>query len=255
MKKQYYFLLLFALFFCFEYGFIALPGSSSVAPSVIAHRGDSANAPENSLSAFKLAIRRGADCIEVDIRNTADRIPVAAHDDRLKQPVISEQGFRCNFISEVSCEQLSSLCTLEELLKLNQNQLLLNLDLKVPEAASESIRLLQSYGSCDRCMITSPDPEILQQIKRKEPRITTILLLSSHSDFRKYQEYKTAPYIDGFSVKSRYVTASMVLAVHRRGKFIMAWTVNSTGELRRMQRLSVDGIITDDPAHALSVLP
>ena len=239
---------------CFEYGFITLPGQIPVIPSVIAHRGDSANAPDNSHMAFCLAIRSGADCLEADIQNTADGIPVAAHDNRLRQPVLSKDGIAHNYISEVSSRQLPSLCSLEQLLILNQNSIDLNLDLKAADAVEETIRLLQKYGACKHSMITSASPNTLQQIKLTEPRIATVLLLSSFSDFEKYAKYQNKSYVDGFSVKSCHITASLVSAIHRRGKFILAWTVNSEAELCRMQQLSVDGIITDDPSRALSVL-
>ena len=47
---------------------------------VIAHRGSSAEAPENTLLAFEAAVRRGADAVELDVRLTADGAPVVIHD-------------------------------------------------------------------------------------------------------------------------------------------------------------------------------
>jgi len=49
-------------------------------PLIIAHRGDSANAPENTMAAFRLALEKGADGIELDVMLSADGVPVVIHD-------------------------------------------------------------------------------------------------------------------------------------------------------------------------------
>ncbi|HXG68032.1 MAG TPA: glycerophosphodiester phosphodiesterase family protein [Blastocatellia bacterium] len=69
-----------------EYGSLNKPGAkSSSRPLVIAHRGASGLAPENTLAAFRLAIALGADGVEMDVQMTADGVPVVIHDKRLNR--------------------------------------------------------------------------------------------------------------------------------------------------------------------------
>lgn len=64
---------------------IGPPSDDAARPLVVAHRGASADAPENTLAAFELAGRQGADGIEFDVRLAADGVPVCIHDETLRR--------------------------------------------------------------------------------------------------------------------------------------------------------------------------
>jgi glycerophosphoryl diester phosphodiesterase len=68
---------------------------------IIAHRGASGEAPENTIPAFELALRQGADAIELDVRLTADGVPVVLHD-----PTLDRTTSRQGFLRAVTADQL-----------------------------------------------------------------------------------------------------------------------------------------------------
>lgn len=244
MKIRYIVLIIFLLYACFEFGLFPLPESKYSQPDIIAHRGDSENAPENTLSAFVHAIHRGADTVELDIRETKDGVLIALHDNNLRR----QTGKNCN-ITNVTCEQLTgfNICTLEEVFALCKGRIRFLLDLKVPGAEEKVESLIQKYDLSASCEIASKDTYTLHKIKEKNQDITTLLLVSSVQDHffsKDFAQYKES--IDGYSIRSRYITASLVRFLHRKDKIIYAWTVNSTAEIQRMRHLGVDGIITDN---------
>lgn len=262
MKKK-----IFAFFFlciCVEYGFIPPIFVSENKPLIIAHRGASAHAPENTLPAFDLAIRHNADAIEVDVRRTKDQIPVALHDASL----LRVTGADC-LVADITFRQLSRLSirsdnsshasavSLENVLNFCKNKVPLHLDLKIPGSEQQIVSLIQKYDLSGQCRIISSDPSVLQHIKELDPQITTVLLIPSfHSlsiclcETLCYRAPQPADDIDCYSVKSRLLTASFVRIMHKNRKQIYAWTVNSKAELIRMKRLGVDAVITDDPQKA-----
>ncbi len=259
MKKYLFLFLILILFLCFQYGLIPFSGHSPDSARIIAHRGDSAHAPENTIPAFLSAIQSGADSIEMDIRCTRDDVPVVFHDANLRRLT----GSNC-FVADLNCtdflshplalsEPVSNYpqatpCTLEDAIALCSNHpgLCLHLELKVSGIEEKVVSLLQKYDSVCSYEISSADPAVLKKIKQIDPDTETFLLLSSVSDIRDYILQATAD-IDGISVRSLYVTALLTSIARKRGHKIYAWTVNDTFRLRRLCRLHVNGIITDNP--------
>ncbi len=232
-------------------------------PLITAHRGDSSHAPENTLSAFDLAIQSGADCIEMDVRRTKDGVLVVLHDDNLKRLTgydVSVRNLDCREVTRLHIEnpdfparKNTQICTLEDALSYCQGKVLLNLDLKIPDAEEKVVSLIQKYDLSDDCEITAQDASCLMRIKALDPRIRTILLIlpSSAYDIEDPAcDFTDKPFIDGISIRSDYITASLVRSIHRKEKVIYAWTVNSRRSIERMCRLGVDCIITDRPSKA-----
>src|SRR5215216_1412155 len=115
-------------------------------PLIIAHRGASAVAPENTLAAFEAAIAAGADGIEFDVRLSRDGVPVVIHDDTLYRTA----GVRGR-VADMSVDQLNqfevpSVAQLFELFKANKLILYLELKDKQIELTEECCRLVEQYG-------------------------------------------------------------------------------------------------------------
>ena len=72
--------------------------------------------------------------------------------------------------------------------------------------------------------------------------------------YQIYRGYLEDDLIDFFSIRSNLVTKSVSSEIHKSGKEIHVWTVNSKNELERMKRLGVDNVITDDPSYSKEVL-
>lgn len=228
----------------------------SVEPVVVAHRGASADAPENTIYAFAAAMESGAGGIELDIQQTADGVPVVTHDLNLKR--ISGWNKK---ISDVTYEELRDLdvgswfdpiygeariMTLEEVLLFTGGEIFLNIELKSDaqgECLEEKVAdLIVQYGMENRCCITSFSYQSLKIIKEYCPEIRTGFLMSY-----AYGNFYSLEAADAFSIKSMFINQQVVSNAHQKGKEVYAWTVNSVPEMQRMLNLGVDHIITDKP--------
>ena len=260
MKKNLFYTTVFItiLHLCFYYIPFSTPLTSYV--RIIAHRGDSTHAPENTIPAIMSAINNKADCIELDVRCTKDGIPIVFHDATLLRLTgvkaeVSNLTYReitsypLLYANAFSSYPQTTTCSLEDVLLLVKKHpgLCLHLELKASGTEEKVVSLLQKYDSVCCYKISSTDPSILQTIHRIAPSLKTTLVLTSAGDVIKYctQPPET---IDSISVKSRFVTSPLIHLAHRRGHKIYAWTVNEPPSARRLIRIGIDGLITDDPS-------
>ncbi len=278
MKKFFPLFLFFSLsliYAGFQFGLLGFWFGNAASPDVIAHRGDCAHAPENTLIAFRLALQKGADGIELDVQNTKDRIPLVFHDSTLKR-IFSDNSrvdemtvFELKKLApEADSSQSSSvspLCTLEEVLRLRRlyPEARFHLDLKSPDAKEKVVSLIEKYDLSDHCEIASQDPSVLKCIKELNPDIHTVLLISSYKNLAAYKYgdifslfphtgvVPSPEYVDGISVRSSLLSLSLIRYAHQRNQSVYAWTVNSDSEIRRMCQLGADSIITDNPSYAM----
>lgn len=229
---------------------------------ITAHRGASHEAPENTRVAIALAIAEGADYVEIDVRRTADGVPVLMHD----RTLFRTTGI-ANDIDNVTYAELASydaggryakeftgetVPNLRAILEDYGRKIKFNIELKDGEdegLAGAVVALIEAYGLEERCVISSSSYAQLERVKRANQKIKTGYILSLV--YGKIYGYDAA---DFFSVRSGYVTEHMTEQAHKNGKEVHAWTVNKAGEMRRMKEMGVDNIITDRPAYARSVL-
>lgn len=227
---------------------------------ITAHRGASYGAPENTRASIMLALAEQADCIEIDVRMTADGVPVLMHD----RAMFRTTGEMKN-VDQVTYREISSynagvrygevfaketVPALEDVLIEFGKNVRFNIELKENGALAPAVvKLIEEYGLESSCAITSDSYEQLEQVKKLNAEIKTGYILS-----RVYGEIYGYEAADFFSVKSEYITAQMVKGIHNKGKEIHAWTVNKAYELERMKELGVDNIITDKPAYAKEIV-
>ncbi len=258
-------------------------------PRVIAHRGASLAAPENTLPAFELAIAAGAGMIETDAQLTADDEVVLAHDAdlsrttgvpgligslRLDQIRARDAGFS---FRPIGCEDFPfrgrglGIPTLQELLDLlaSHPAVLLNLEIKAQGAelaqartralVTRSIAILSGNGMLDRTLLSSFEPAALSIAQAVEPRIAMALVVSRRADFdaalaRAVEAGCVAIHPDDALLGSGNAARGAVAAAHRRGLRVNVWTVDREERMRDMIAAGVDGIITNDPARLRRVI-
>lgn len=222
---------------------------------LLAHRGASTAAPENTLEAFQAAINQYADWVELDVRQTADGILVVSHDENLKRTC----GVDVN-ICDVNYDDIkdfdhgswfspefasSRVCTLEEALQLCEGKVKMNIELK-PDSKShgmeqQTIELIKANGMTDESAIACLDYAVLDTVKEIDPDIKTIFNMTI-----AYGEISQLDAVDIYSVDEACITSKLVKDVHNSGKVIYAWTVNDTSNMQNMVSLGVDGMLTDD---------
>ena len=231
---------------------------------VVAHKGYSTKAPENTLSAFETAIDCGAaDMIEFDVRSTKDGVPVVIHDASILKAcgvdkevydlTLSElQAYAANYqFTDGSFDEVVP--TLEAVLKDCSGRIGLLVEIKAsdrsPDLPAQIIDLLRKYGCLDQAVIQSGSYEALCQVKDVCPEIPCGLIMAIGIG-----SYYDMPNVDFFSVEHTFVSESIVQAIHDRGKQIYVWTVNEDVFLEKMRFLGADAIITDKPEYVSDTL-
>ncbi len=199
---------------------------------IVAHRGASAEAPENTPEAFAKAIELGAELIEFDVRRDAGGKLVISHDPiRTPGPRVPALRFP----------------TLEDTLQLTQGRIQLDVELKEPECEWDAIDLLLRYFSLDEFCITSFLAPTLQATRAIHPDIRTGLI------FAKWN--------DGVRAACRSSDADLLVPhyslldkAEQIGKPLFVWTVDDL-ELTRalLGRPLVEAVITNNPRRALAI--
>ena len=233
-------------------------------PTVMAHRGLSADAPENTLYAFSDAISVGADFIELDVQQTKDGVLVVMHDSNLKRTTgVNKDIWDVNYADIQDLDAGSwfdpayanaRIPTLEETLQFVDKRAKLNIEIKPTKHGSDTLEqdvanLITEYHYTDACYVTSFSYGSLKKVKEVNPDIRTGYLMSV-----AYGQFYSLQYADAFSLNKVFVTSQVVNAAHQQGKQIFAWTVNSVSEVRSLCNLHVDSIITDDPVMVQNVV-
>jgi glycerophosphoryl diester phosphodiesterase len=229
------------------------------APWVIAHRGASGHAPENTLAAFERALQLGAGFIETDVHLTRDARFVAIHDSTLERTTngtgavhdftlaqLRELDAGKWFDREFMDERIP---TLEEVLAFsNKNDVVFYLEIKYDAAWGMHhalVSALQNAQSAARTVVISFDPRTLLAIYKLDPTLMLGLLVEKES--ADAANAAVAVGARQLCPAASMVTPEFVRKIHDEGLHVAAWTVNSADEMRTMMSAGVDGIMTDFP--------
>lgn len=230
---------------------------------ITAHRGSSKQAPENTLPAIEAAIDEMADFCEIDVQMTADGQIVVCHDLNLKRLAGVDRRLGDMTFDQVKSLDVGSymgeafagtrIPALEEVLRAAKGRIRLNIELKnigndtdLPERTAA---MILEWDMQEQCVITSVKLKYLERVKAVSPDIRTGYILPA-----AYGRYYHSPAFDFISIRSSFVTRSLVERCHEEGKAVHVWTVNQLSEMEQMRLLGVDNIITDYPAKAREVL-
>src|SRR6266850_2611925 len=229
---------------------------------VTAHRGSSARAPENTLSAVRQAITDGADFAEIDVQTTADGELVVLHDGdlmrmagdsrRLRDLTLSQakeldvgEKFNGKFLGE-------RIPTLAEVIRLSRGRIQLNIELKYnwpdPTLAGKVVELLHREAFLTNCIITSLDPAALAEVQRLAPelKVGQIVTASVGNVTRLPGQI--------LSVNKRAATRRFIQQARTAGKEVHVWTLNKTGDMLLTIESGAQNLITDHPDVAVRLL-
>ncbi len=223
---------------------------------VTAHRGASVYYPENTMSAFIGAKELGADWVELDVQQTKDGKIIVMHDTNLKRTT----GFNEN-TWEVNYDEIKNLDAgshLNEKFKdekiplfddvvrwAKENNMKLNVELKPTgheqDFEAQVVDIIKKYNYQSNCVITSQIYSVLENVKKYDDSIETVYVMSL-----AYGDITSLDKADHFSIEATSVTEQLVSRVHKEGKQIYVWTVNTEENIKKMIDLKVDNIITDN---------
>lgn len=212
---------------------------------LIGHRGAAGLEPENTLAAFREAVRIGVDGVELDVRCVGGEL-VVFHDEQLDRTTDGHGA-----LANASLESLRRLDaghgervpTLEEVLAAVPERVLVNVELKGPGTAAAAADLLA--GSRRRLLVSSFDHERLRAFRARCPHTPVAPLVGAWSSGVE----ALARSLNAWSVNLawRVVTAARVAEVRSWGCRCLVFTVNSVARARRLRAMGADGIFTDYP--------
>jgi glycerophosphoryl diester phosphodiesterase len=223
----------------------------------IAHRGASAYAQENSAESFRKAFELGSDMIEIDIRITADNVPVIGHDSSLKRLYgLDTQISDLTFAELQAATQSSPIMTFEETATIcRELHLGLYLDIKEMnwQAAESILDSLQRHSLMKHNIFGSFRPDHIAEIKAHRPdALTSILFSSIHIDPVALAQSVNADYVhpcweNRAPEPHKLLTPDWMKRVRDAGLGIVCWHEERPSEIEALWNLGVDAICSDMP--------
>lgn len=230
---------------------------------VIAHRGASRAAPENTLSAMKKAIEYGADYAECDVFQTKDGEIVLFHDEEMERTTGQEGMIWDYTLAELKELEVGSwfskefkgepIPTLREVIQLVKGKIKLNIEVKVsgndPDIVQKVVDIIRSENIAKECMVTSFEKPVIEKVKEIAPELITGFIFD--------EEHPPDIFEGNWEVvcsKRNIVDKAFVQKAKQNGKKLFVWTVNYPAEMKKFIALGVDGIITDVPGILREIL-
>lgn len=245
---------------------------------VIGHRGASADAPENTLAAFALALDGDADGVEFDVRLARDGVPVVIHDATLRRTGLLDAGVNTMSSSELSDidvgtwfnrhspsgardayarERVPTLRQTLELVGLRSRAIYV--EMKCERAcdyaplAGSVVKLIRECELINSAVVKCFAHEALVEVKRLAPEIRTAALFERKLTrpfvpARKIIAQAVACGANEISLHHTLLSRAVVEAARTRGLHVVVWTVDHPSWLRRVRELSLRAVITNRPA-------
>jgi glycerophosphoryl diester phosphodiesterase len=233
-------------------------------PGIIAHRGYSAVAPENTLAALAAALDAGADMIEVDVARSADGELVLIHDEALERTTNGRGLVAARTLAELRRLDAGSwfdprfagerLPTLAEALELVRAWAPINLEIK-PEAVSRAdagvetllLATVRDFGLQEEVLVSSFHPLALWRLSKMTPRLPLAsLLYPPHHGHKKPGEIVAEVGADALHLADHQVAERLAdLQAAARGVPWRVYTVNDAARFRELAAAGVDAVFTD----------
>ena len=232
---------------------------------VIAHRGASAYAPENTLTAFALAADMGAEMSELDVICTSDGKLVVFHDDTTGRWESTDRVVRDITYADMQSLDIRGdrVPLLAEVLDLARTRgMRLNVELKHAGVAGPVLAAIHDARMTDAVIISSFEPLALHEVRAADARIALAYLMGSDTwhPLTRLREFWPMPALKQYGCQAWHPYRALpgiavsIANVRRAGYAVNVWTVNDEAEMRRFALLHVDGIITDKPDVARSLI-
>lgn len=249
-------------------------------PLIIAHRGASLSAPENTIAAFSNAIADGAEGIEFDVRMSKDGVPIVFHDSNLLRIAgkdVRVSTIRYSELSEVdvgswfntahpalgaaafSMERIPTLTAVMDLLAGFAGAIYVELkgaNKDMSKLAAAVGKVLAGYSNRSALIVKSFNLEAVLQVRAVSQGIETAALFkpnimrlmrkeSQLINIAKEMEF------DRLSIHFSLASKKLMKLADAAGMPVTIWTVDSPRWIKRSIMLGIDSIITNDPAGQL----
>jgi glycerophosphoryl diester phosphodiesterase len=229
---------------------------------IYGHRGASAYAPMNTIPAFELAAKQGADGIELDVHLTKDGELVVFHDF-----IVDEHSNGNGAIIEMTLEELKSLDsgawfspkfagtaipTLDEVFEAVGNKLFVNVEIKTlsptGDGTEEAVAAcIERHAMQKRVIVSAFNPKVIKRFRPLIPDVPIGYLLSPEMMAGSTQVVVNPHNYDAIHLHFDMINESQMAWAKEHGHVVNAWTVNEPAHARQLAMLGVHGIMTDTP--------
>lgn len=226
------------------------------------HRGNMAEAPENTLLAFSRAEAVGVNEIELDVVVTADGELVILHDRTFRRTAASATPYLDIPIERMTFEQARSvdlgegqnIPTFAE--SLAATSVLLQVEIKAPAAARPLARFLRARPAFDRdrCLVTSFDPLSLADFRDEWEGGSRGLALHIPDVDSNWRDHADRLAVSTVYIPVPQLTSALVNELHARGRRVAASLIEGPGDVRRIMEVDVDATASNAPEYALRLL-
>jgi glycerophosphoryl diester phosphodiesterase len=222
-------------------------------PITFAHRGARADAPENTLAAFRLALDLGARGLESDARLSADGEVVLVHG------AVAREGWRRKRVVQSSVAELAEISVprLADLYAELGTDYELSLDVYDPAAGNGIVEVARAAGALDRLWLCSSKPELLVRLGARAPDAHLV-----HSVRRRKVDIPLERHaarlaelgIDVVNMHRSDWSAGLVGLFHRFGVQAFAWDAQEVRHLRELLAMDVDAVYSDHVARMVATV-
>ncbi|SDT06264.1 glycerophosphoryl diester phosphodiesterase [Paenibacillaceae bacterium GAS479] len=248
-------------------------------PLVIAHRGASTTAPENTFAAFDHAVQNGADYIELDVQLSRDGVPFVLHDSTLDRTTNGQGVASHRTISELRGLDAGSwhsnkfkgerIPMLDEVLRRYGGQVGLLLELKDPQlqpglerAVADALTRHNLTGE-ERLESSASNPAwrkapvivqsfglpALRRFNDLLPSVPLCVIISRVEELEETRLHEMADFATYTNIRMKLAEPRYVRRIHSSGMAVMVWTIDRRRDAVKAVAAGADGIVTDDPHH------
>jgi glycerophosphoryl diester phosphodiesterase len=225
---------------------------------VIAHRGASAYAPENTMPAFELAVRQGADMLELDVQRSADGVLMVFHDDTTgRWDGRKRLATSCTWAElqalDIGGERVAALA--EVCAFAREHGVQLNVEIKGLGIGAEVAQMLRDERVEDLVLISSFEAGALREVAGAGSPLPLAYLMGNDTYRPDVRLREGWPFfaLRGVGAVAWHPSSQLPMLerliplVRRAGYRVNVWTVDDVAVMRSLIALGVDGIITDMP--------
>jgi len=234
---------------------------------VIGHRGAKAYYPENTMSSFRGAVKRGAEMLELDVQLSKDGVPVVFHDAKINRTTNGNSEFLSKFtLGELKQFDAGSwfnkkftgerIPTLEEVLKYSKNRIALNIEIKTEAVTDklhdgveeESLDLVKEYGMSRHVLFSSFDYRAVKHLKELDPQIPVAILYNWEQSGELMPSQLVEKYdADVFNCSRRELSKAWVEDLKSHHIPFFVYTINQKRYMKSVIKKGASGIFTNKP--------
>ena len=233
-------------------------------PIVCAHRGESYSVPENTMLAFKTAVKKKADWVEMDVHKTKDGKIIVSHDDYIERvsgkPIyVHESNYDYLrkldvgswFDKKYSYVRFSNLDEALKYLRSKGKHVQIEtkpVDGNYPDGTpinkgfeEKVIKIIKDNHMEDRVLIISQNEDSLKRVKKIDPNIKT-----ANCMVVAWGDIGGITWVNCCSIEEENVTPAIIDNMHKADKICFSWTVNRAENIQNLVDCGIDGIVTDN---------